>query len=105
VSPGWERNPEIHRGRTVVCSLHAHFVFTPKYRRGPFTREILARCEEIMRDGCADFGAELREFNGEADHVHLLGEHFWSPSCFAASCGGAPLAIIKEYIEQQKRPA
>ena len=25
-----------------------------------------------MRDVCADFGAELREFNGEADHVHLL---------------------------------
>src|SRR5258708_148690 len=39
---------------------------------GPFTGEILARCEEIMRDVCADFGAELREFNGEADHVHLL---------------------------------
>jgi len=47
-------------------------VFTPKYRRGPFTGEILARCEEIMREVCADFGAELREFNGEADHVHLL---------------------------------
>jgi len=30
--------------------------------------------------------------------------HLWSPSYFAASCGGAPLPIIKEYIEQQKRP-
>ncbi|MBT2235803.1 transposase, partial [Nonomuraea sp. NEAU-A123] len=30
--------------------------------------------------------------------------HFWSPSYFAASCGGAPLSIIKEYIENQKRP-
>ncbi|MFJ5553313.1 transposase, partial [Streptomyces sp. NPDC093225] len=29
---------------------------------------------------------------------------FWSPSYFAASCGGAPLEIIKEYIENQKRP-
>ncbi|MBT2232120.1 transposase, partial [Nonomuraea sp. NEAU-A123] len=29
---------------------------------------------------------------------------FWSPSYFAASCGGAPLSIIKEYIENQKRP-
>ena len=47
-------------------------VFTPKYQRGPFTGEILARCEEIMRDVCADFGAELREFKGEPDHVHLL---------------------------------
>jgi hypothetical protein len=25
-----------------------------------------------MRDACADFRAELREFNGEPDHVHLL---------------------------------
>jgi len=29
--------------------------------------------------------------------------HFWSPSCFAASCGGAPLSIIEQYIEQQRR--
>ena len=26
----------------------------------------------------------------------------WSPSYFAASCGGAPLDIIKQYIEQQR---
>ncbi len=29
----------------------------------------------------------------------------WSPSYFAASCGGAPLSIIKQYVEQQNRPA
>jgi len=28
----------------------------------------------------------------------------WSPSYFAASCGGAPIAIIKQYIEQQQTP-
>lgn len=28
----------------------------------------------------------------------------WSPSYFAASCGGAPLGIIKQYVEQQKTP-
>ena len=28
----------------------------------------------------------------------------WSPSYFAASCGGAPLEIIKQYVEQQNRP-
>ncbi|RVX42420.1 hypothetical protein EDD27_5045 [Nonomuraea polychroma] len=26
------------------------------------------------------------------------------PSYFAASCGGAPLSIIRQYIEQQRRP-
>ena len=93
-----------------------------------------------MRQVCSDFGAELAEFNGEDNHVHLLVTyppkaavsalvnslkgvsarrlrsqftgrvnrysmhgHFWSPSYFAASCGGAPLSIIRQYIEQQNR--
>jgi putative transposase len=94
-----------------------------------------------MRKVCGDFGADLREFNGEHDHVHLLVEyppkmavsalvnslkgvsarrlrseftgrvnraimhgHFWSPSYFAASCSGAPLSVIRQYIEQQRHP-
>ncbi|QDN74518.1 IS200/IS605 family transposase (plasmid) [Streptomyces sp. S1A1-7] len=118
----------------------------PRYRQGPQRRLLPARalgtrCEEIMQDVCADFGAELHEFNGEKDHAHLLvhyppkialsrlvgslkgvsarrlrqefpdhirrylwGDHFWSPSYFAVSAGGAPLTVIKEYIENQKRP-
>ena len=28
----------------------------------------------------------------------------WSPSYFAASCGGAPLNILKDYIQQQNTP-
>jgi putative transposase len=103
---------------------------------------MLTRCGQIMRDVCAGPGAELREFNGEDDHVrllvryppklpvstlvnrlkgvsahylreeftsrvnpHLTNGHLWSPSYLAAPCGAAPLALIKEYIEQQKRPA
>lgn len=31
----------------------------------------------------------------------LWGQNLWSPSYFASSCGGAPLSIIKQYIEQQ----
>jgi putative transposase len=94
-----------------------------------------------MRDVCTGFGAELRVFNGETDHVHLLvhyppgvalsrlvnslkgvsshylrtefadhvrhylwGNHFWSPSYLAASCGGAPAEIVKQYIANQKGP-
>ncbi|MFF2520212.1 transposase, partial [Streptomyces sp. NPDC058086] len=29
----------------------------------------------------------------------------WSPSYFAGSCGGAPLSIVKDYIDNQTRPA
>ncbi len=84
---------------------------------------------------CESFDAELKEFNGEEDHVHLLVEYpptvcisklvnslkgvssrklkqqfpeikkyywknaLWSPSYFAGSCGGAPLEIVRKYIE------
>jgi putative transposase len=33
------------------------------------------------------------------------GNRLWSPSYFAASCGGAPLEIVKQYIANQKPPA
>ena len=35
---------------------------------------------------------------------YLWGGNLWSPSYFAGSCGGAPLSIIKQYIENQKTP-
>ncbi|WP_079047759.1 IS200/IS605 family transposase [Streptomyces hirsutus] len=141
MSPRWEPDPDIRRGRHVIYNLHAHLVFVTKYRRGVFTDDMLTRCEEVMRDVCAGFEAELREFNGEADHVHLLVHyppkvalsklvnslkgvssrylrqeytgttnqaithgHLWAPSYFAGSCGGAPIQIVKDYIENQKRP-
>lgn len=47
-------------------------VFVTRYRRGIFDDGMLKRCEEIMREVCGSFETELREFNGEADHVHLL---------------------------------
>ncbi|MCX7116649.1 MAG: IS200/IS605 family transposase [Legionellales bacterium] len=34
----------------------------------------------------------------------LWGGALWSPSYFASSCGGAPIAIIRTYIEQQRTP-
>lgn len=39
-------------------------------------------------------------------HLPSLVKHYWknvlwSPSYFAASCGGAPIGIIKQYIRQQ----
>lgn len=39
-------------------------------------------------------------------HPELLEKYWkgalWTPSYFAASCGGAPIAIIRQYIEQQQ---
>ncbi|MFE3416733.1 transposase, partial [Streptomyces mirabilis] len=36
---------------------------------------------------------------------YLWGGHFWSGSYFAGSCGGAPLTVVKQYIDNQQRPA
>ena len=133
---------DYRRGRHVGSAMHVHLVFVTKYRRGVFNDEApLTRCEEITRKVCEDFEAELKEFNGERDHVHLLVHyppkvavsklvnslkgvsarrirqeftdrinrailhgHLWSPSYSSASCDGAPLAIVRQYIEQQQRP-
>jgi putative transposase len=135
-------NEDVRTGRHCVFILHAHLVFITKYRHQVFAARHLERMEEIMRDVCADFGAELREFNGEAEHVHLLvtfpptvaisrlvnslkgvssrrlrqefpdlrqhywrAKRLWSGSYFAGSVGGAPISVLRQYIEQQDRPA
>ena len=42
----------------------------------------------------------LRQEFPELEQFYWKGG-LWSPSYFIASCGGAPLEIIKEYIENQ----
>jgi putative transposase len=32
----------------------------------------------------------------------LRGDAFWSPSYCAVSCGGAPLEIVRQYVEKQR---
>lgn len=132
---------DIRHGRHCVFNLHVHLVFVTKYRHGVFTKAILDELRVIFSHVCTNFEAELIEFDGEDDHVHLLvnyppkiavstlvnalkgvssrlvrkakhptitkklwGKALWSPSYFASSCGGAPLSIIRQYIEQQQTP-
>jgi putative transposase len=43
------------------------------------------------------------------DHAEHLQKFYWKPvlwsrSYFVTSCGGAPLAVIKQYIQQQEAP-
>lgn len=136
-----KKNNDIRTGRHCVFNMHVHLVFVTKYRK----KVLDARAFEILRESftkvCTDFEAELIEFNGEHDHVHLLVYYppkvavsalvnslkgassrvlrtrypdiaekyyknvLWSPSYFAASCGGAPISIIRQYVEQQQTPS
>jgi putative transposase len=132
---------EIRHGRHCIFVMHVHLVFVTKYRRGVFTKEILDDLRPVFASVCQDFEAELVEFDGEDNHVHLLVNYppkvsisnlvnslkgvssrmirkknyssirkklwegaLWSPSYFAGSCGGAPLSVLRQYIEQQQTP-
>lgn len=132
---------DIRTGRHCVFALHVHLVFVTKYRKRVFDKAAIDRLRELFAHICAGFDAELKEMDGENDHVHLLinyppkvalsvlvnslkgassrvlrkerpdiAERFyykgvlWSPSYFASSCGGAPIEIIRQYIEQQQTP-
>jgi putative transposase len=98
--------------------------------------------ENVLQTVCNDLVAELVEFDGEKDHIHLLINYppkvsisklvnslkgtvssrllrnefqdlrnnyykgvLWSPSYFAASCGGAPISVVKQYIQSQNTSA
>ena len=133
-------NMELRKGRHVVFELHAHIVFVPRYRKRIFDRDALQLLQQSFAGVCADFETTLTEFNGEADHVHLLVNYppkvalsglvnslkgvsarrlrasrpdimrkywkggLWSASYFVASVGGAPIAVLRRYIEGQQAP-
>lgn len=45
----------------------------------------------------------LRQEHDDIQRYYWKGM-LWSPSYFAASCGGAPIQIIRQYIENQNSP-
>jgi putative transposase len=47
--------------------------------------------------------AVRREYTGACVRARMR-VHLWPPSYLAVSCGGAPLSIIKQYIDGQARP-
>jgi putative transposase len=59
-------------GRHVVFKLNVHLVLITKYRRGVITDRVREFLKEVLAKICLDFEAELLEFDGEDDHVHLL---------------------------------
>jgi putative transposase len=44
-----------------------------------------------------------REYTRQLSRVYRK-PVFWSRSYCIISCGGAPLSVIKQYVEQQKAP-
>lgn len=133
------KNQDLKHLYHSIYDIKYHLVFVTKYRKKCINQMMLKRLKDIFQDLCLKWEAELLEFNGEEDHVHLLissspktqptklinnlktvsarlirkefQDHlkhyfwkpiFWSRSYCILSCGGAPLTIIKQYIENQK---
>jgi REP-associated tyrosine transposase len=74
---------------------HVHLLFTlpPKY--------VLAEFVNALKTGTS---RRLRaEFPSEVNKVYRK-PVLWSRSYCIISCGGAPLSVLKQYIENQERP-
>ena len=129
---------EIYKNRHAAFNLHVHLVFITKYRKKVLDELHHEYFSECAAEVCKSFDAELKECNGEADHIHMLIQYpptvqlsklvnnlksvtsrrmrgdfidlraayfkpvLWSRSYFASSCGGAPLDIIEQYIQNQR---
>ena len=132
---------KIVKERHATHLLHAHLVFVTKYRYKVLENKHIEYLGEVFKETIEAMGGILEEFDGEADHVHLLIQYppkwsvsvivnnlkgrssrlirrdmpdikkrywgnagLWHRSYFAGSVGGAPLEIVKQYIEQQATP-
>ena len=74
---------------------HAHVLisYPPKYSISEIVRAFKTNSSRKVRIECAD---EICD--------KLWGNHFWSPSYFVSSTGGASLDTVKKYVEDQKQP-
>lgn len=129
---------ELDTNSHAVYSLNYHLILIVKYRREVFTdKKMLERLREIASAIGENHSIEIKELNGESDHVHILirakphsqlskyinamksassrrlkqefpevkkrlwQEQFWSQSYCLITVGGAPLEVLKKYIESQ----
>lgn len=128
----------LNRTRSCIYKISLHIVFVTKYRCKVLTPEILSYLQTELARLCEGMDCQLDEFNGEADHVHLLVDinpkiavstlvnslksvssrlvrrdfpeqlsqfyhkpTLWTRAYCVVSTGGAPLEIVKQYIQNQ----
>ena len=94
---------DIRRGRRCVFLMHVHLVFVTKYRREVFTKAILDDLRGIFTRVCADFEAELVEFDGEDDHVHLLVNY--PPKVSVSALVNSLKGVSSRMIRKQNYPS
>ena len=133
------KNQDLNTLYHCIYDLKYHLVLVTKFRRKCINKEVLTRLEEHFKRLLETWECQLLEFNGEADHVHILValnpkvqpsklvnnlktvtsrlirkefvDHiqnyygkpmFWSRTYCLLTVGGAPLSVLKQYIEYQE---
>ncbi len=66
---------QYRRERHSVTDLKIHLICVTKFRRRVFTQTGLQVIQEAFNSVAMKMGFEVLEFNGEADHVHVLLEY------------------------------
>jgi len=89
-----------------VYKLTYHLALVTKYRKKCLSNEMLNRLEEIIKKNCADWEIDLLEFNGEADHIHLLLEMHPNimPSKFINNLKTVSSRLIRKEFEEELKP-
>ena len=74
---------------------HVHLLIAahPKWALSNLIGKLKGKSSYFLRK---EFGSRLKR--------KLWGNHLWSPSYCVVSCGGAPLEVVREYVEQQRKP-
>jgi putative transposase len=83
-------------GRLVECNgeadhVHLLLLHPPSVSLSDVARRLKGASSRVLRQR---YSAARRISRG----------HLWTPSYFVVSCGGAPLAVVRRYIEAQARP-
>lgn len=59
-----------------ISSLTTHLVLVTKYRKRVIDSEMLQRLGEIVSSVCEKWRCDIVEFNGEADHIHMVFSYY-----------------------------
>ncbi len=128
---------ELDNNNHSVFLMYYHLILVIKYRRQVIDNNISNRLKEIFEYIAPNYNIDLREWNHDKDHVHIMfkaqpnselskfinayksassrlvkkenpiikkslwKEYFWSRSFCLLTTGGAPIEIVKRYIESQ----
>lgn len=87
----WEG--EVHEINAEADHIHILLTIPPKHAIADFVNALKTGTSRRLRN---TFPEQVAKFYRKSV--------FWSRSYFVATCGGAPLEVIKQYIQQQERP-